>query len=192
MHTGKAGLRALGIAESFRGRSRSILAGVVMRRDLVIDGVALGSVTVGGDDATNGVIGLFRRLERRDVNFILLGGCVIAWFNIIDPARIWETLGLPVIVVTYEDSEGLEEDIAHHFPGDLARLEAYRRLGRRRVLQLPTGYRVYTRSWGIGEKDADLLCRAFTHEGRVPEPVRVARLVARAMLDLRDLRPEGV
>jgi hypothetical protein len=38
MHIPKKGLRALGIAESYSGRSVSRLAGVVMRKDLRIDG----------------------------------------------------------------------------------------------------------------------------------------------------------
>ncbi|MDD3111717.1 MAG: DUF99 family protein, partial [Methanofollis liminatans] len=88
MHVAKKGLRVLGIAESFRGRDRSVLAGVVMRRDRVIDGVEIGEVTVGGMDATAAVIALFFDFEREDVNLIMLSGCIIAWYNIIDPAAV--------------------------------------------------------------------------------------------------------
>lgn len=183
MHTGKRGIRALGIAESFRGRSRSVLAGVVMRRDLLIDGVAFGEVTVGGTDATRGVIELYRKLRRCDINFLMLGGCVIAWYNIIDPAELFNACGVPVIVVTYEDSEGLEDDIRRHFPGDTERLSAYRRLGQRRGVKLHTGYEIYIRSWGLDGRTDEILCQQFTHVGKVPEPIRVARLAARAMLN---------
>ena len=52
MHSGKPGLRVLGIAESYRGRhdegAVSRLAGVVMRRDLRIDGFGTDEATVGG------------------------------------------------------------------------------------------------------------------------------------------------
>ncbi len=41
LHLNKVGLRALGIAESFvRTMGHSILAGVVMRADLRVDGLA--------------------------------------------------------------------------------------------------------------------------------------------------------
>jgi len=86
MHIAKKGLRVLGIAESFSSRSTSLLAGVVMRKDLRIDGVAVTGVTVGGMDATEGVLALVRDLDRKDINCIFLGGCIIAWYNIIDPA----------------------------------------------------------------------------------------------------------
>jgi hypothetical protein len=65
LHLNKTGLRALGIAESFmRTRPCSILAGVVMRADLRVDGLGYARATVGGDDATGAVLEIFRELER--------------------------------------------------------------------------------------------------------------------------------
>ena len=139
MHLPKKGLRALGIAESFSGRVYSTLAGIVMRKDLKIDGFAFSRVTIGGTDATDGVLAIVDTLKRRDINVILLSGCVIAFFNIIDPAEVRDRTGLPVICVTYEASSGLEGDILHHFPGDTARLDAYHRLGDRTPHILPDG-----------------------------------------------------
>ncbi|WP_067050949.1 endonuclease dU [Methanofollis ethanolicus] len=182
MHMAKTGLRALGIAESFRGRERSTLAGVVMRRDGVVDGFGFGEVTVGGVDGTAAVISLFQGLEREDINCVLLSGCVIAWYNIIDPDVVSRATGLPVVVVTYEDSDGLEDDIAAHFPGDAERMEAYSRLGPRVPLRLGTGYTVYLRSAGIETADAGRVVDAFTRDGKIPEPLRVARLAARAAM----------
>jgi endonuclease V-like protein UPF0215 family len=182
MHLAKKGLRVLGIAESFRGRTASTLAGVVMRKDLRIDGVAVSRLSVGGMDATDAVLRILRSLRRRDINAVLVSGAVIAWYNILDPARIHGESGLPVIVVTYEESEGLEEDLRHHFPEDTDRMEAYRKLGDRTPLNLPTGYRAFLRAWGMEQADAARLCTDFTIDGKVPEPCRVARLVARAAM----------
>ncbi|PSQ09470.1 DUF99 domain-containing protein, partial [Halobacteriales archaeon QS_7_68_65] len=53
----KAGVRALGVAESSRpDATRSTLAGAVVRADRVVDGFAFGSCTVGGTDATETVV----------------------------------------------------------------------------------------------------------------------------------------
>lgn len=179
MHIPKKGLRALGIAESYAGRERSLLAGVVMRKDLRVDGFVFGRVTVGGMDATGAITGMVQDLDRDDINAVLLSGCVIAWFNVIDPARVHAETGIPVICVTYEASDGLSADIRHHFPGDDARLAAYERLGERVPVLLGTGQTVYLRSFGIPEGDARRFCDAFTLEGKIPEPLRVARLCAR-------------
>jgi hypothetical protein len=179
MHLPKKGLRVLGIAESYSGRSQSTLAGIVMRKDLVIDGTVFSRVMVGGMDATEAVLSMVRSLDRRDIGALMLSGCVIAFFNIIDPEKVCAETGLPVVCVTYENSEGLEGDIRHHFPDDEKRLAAYLRLGERTPYPLPGGT-VFLRSWGIGLADAGRLVSAFTLEGKVPEPLRVARICARA------------
>lgn len=185
MHIPKKGLRALGIAESFAGREYSTLAGVVMRKDLRIDGFCSGRVTVGGMDATDTVIRMIHDLDRRDINVVLLSGCVIAWFNVLDPERIAAETGIPVICVTYEESEGLLEDLRCHFPEDEIRVQAYLRLGERVPLALPGESTIYLRAAGIGYPDAARLCRDFTLEGKIPEPLRVARLLARQVFSGR-------
>ncbi len=179
MHIPKKGLRALGIAESYSGRTSSTLAGVVMRKDLRIDGFAFGKVTVGGMDATDCILGMVQDLNRRDINVIMLSGCVIAWFNVIDPARISHETGIPVICVTYEDSDGLESDIRYHFPDEEERINAYGKLGERIPVILHTHQIIFLRAWGISPHDAEQLCNDFTLEGKIPEPLRVARLCSR-------------
>ena len=179
MHIPKKGLRALGIAESFSGRKHSVLAGVVMRKDLRIDGFCSGRVTVGGTDATDTILEMIRDLNRRDINVVLLSGCVIAWFNVIDVGRIADESEIPVICVTYEESDGLLDDLRHHFPGDEDRMQAYLRLGDRVPIELPGHTTIYLRAAGIGYPDAARFCRDFTLEGKIPEPLRVARLCAR-------------
>src|SRR4030043_868781 len=165
MHIPKKGLRALGIAESCTGRSISRLAGVVMRKDLRIDGFAFSSVTVGGMDASTSLIHVVKDLKRRDINVIMLSGCVIAWFNVINPSLIVQETGIPVICVTYEDSEGLFGDIRHHFPEDNARISAYENLGDRSPGRLHTNQTIYVRCWGLPLEDAARLCDDFTLEG---------------------------
>ena len=187
MHIPKKGLRALGIAESYAGREHSTLAGVVMRKDLRIDGFCSGRVTVGGMDATDTILEMIRDLGRRDINLVLLSGCVIAWFNVIDPGRVADESGIPVTCVTYEESEGLLADLQHHFPGDEERIRAYLRLGERVPVDLGGNRTIYLRAAGIGQVDAARFCRDFTLEGKIPEPLRVARLCARQVFSNRGL-----
>ncbi len=184
----KRGLRCLGIAESFlKTKPKSILAGVVQRRDLFIDGVAISSATVGGLDATEAVLNIYSQLNRRDISFILLSGCVISWFNIIDVDRVYEETGVPVICVTYNESQGLEKFIEEYFQGQERekRLKLYRKLGERKEVYIrKTGARVYVRNVGMSLRTARELLNIFTHFGGYPEPVRVANLIARAVLRL--------
>ena len=106
MHIPKKGLRALGIAESCSGRSISRLAGVVMRKDLRIDGFAFSTVTVGGMDASTSILNMVKGLKRRDINVIMLSGCVIAWFNIINASLIVQEPEYPSSVLTMRTQKG--------------------------------------------------------------------------------------
>jgi uncharacterized protein len=182
IHLNKPGIRALGVAESFaQGQKRSVLAGVVMRSDFVVDGVVLGKTEVGGDDATQSIAGLFRRLHRNDVNVIMVSGAILSLYNIVDVDKLAGRTGLPVVCLTYKETAGIEGSIRRHFPeGAEEKLVAYRRLGKRVGVKLRTGHRVYIRSAGVEVKEAKPVLDAFTLQGSVPEPVRVAKLFARA------------
>lgn len=183
IHVNKSGLRVLGVAESFvRSEPVSRLAGVVMRGDLRIDGLALTRIKVGGDDATSGVLSILDRLDRSDINVILLNGNVISWFNIIDTDEIFCRTGKPVISLSYEESPGLENYIREYFNRPEKKIRRYRALGRRIPVKIKTGYEVYVRSQGTSIEEAVAVLNRFTLDGRTPEPIRIARLMARAAL----------
>ncbi len=179
----KRAIRALGVAESFRsGSERAFLAGVVMRSDLVVDGFSFSRTTISGDDATASVISLYESLGREDVNLIMIGGTIISMYNIVDVNEVFERTGRPVLAVTYRPSEGIEEAIKRHFPDRWERkLEDYRRLGPRKEVVLKTGLKAFIRTAGIDDLDSRAILNKFTVFGRIPEPIRVARLLARSL-----------
>jgi|TARA_B100002003_G_scaffold242211_1_gene264968 endonuclease V-like protein UPF0215 family len=181
----KKGIRVLGIAESFRKETtKSILAGVVMRADLQIDGFGITRITVGGTDATEGIIKIIRSMNRKDINAIFLNGCIISWFNIVNLNLIHETFQLPIICITYEESEGLEKYIREYFEDWKMRLASYILLGKRKKIKLNNGHELLIRWVGIEkEKDVKNLLDKFTIQGAVPEPLKVSRLLARALLE---------
>ena len=185
LHVNKKGIRVLGIAESFRrGYEKSVLAGIVMRSDFIIDGFSFTHITVGGMDGTDGILRLFDALQRDDINVLMLNGCVISWFNIIDLNEVYARLQIPLICVTYEESEGLEEHIAKHFEAEDrdARIEAYKQLGNRVSVYLHDQFEVLIRVFDLEEAEAGALLKKFTTHGKVPEPLRVAKIAARALL----------
>jgi endonuclease V-like protein UPF0215 family len=183
LHLNKPGIRALGVAESFRqGQKTSTLAGVVMRSDRVVDGLAVGRTSVGGDDASASIAALYRRLGRNDVNVMMVSGAILSLYNIIDIDGLSRRTKLPVICLTFKETSGIEDSIRRHFPeGAEAKLEAYRKLGGRKRIKLKSGHSVFARTAGMGDSEAKSVIEMFTLQGSVPEPVRVARLLARAV-----------
>jgi len=193
LHVHKKGFRTLGVSESFvKGVSeKSILAGVVMRADMMIDGFTFSRVTVGGLDATDKILEMYKSLNRDDINLLMLNGCVISWYNVIDLHRVSDETGLPLICVTYNESAGLERYFKEYFPDDwMTRVEIYRRNRERTAITLSTGHTVYIRFIGMSIEEAKGVLNKFTSHGSVPEPLRVARLLARALI--KDLSLGGL
>lgn len=179
----KPGTRALGVAESYTGTAgaRSTLAGVVTRADRTTDGFAFADCTVGGLDGTDAIVDLYGRLDREDVRYVLLAGVAPAWYNVLDLHAIHERVDRPVIAVTFEASSGLETALRTEFDGDelRERLDRYDTLPAREAVEV-NDQTVYVRAVGLHADDAAAVVRRFTPEGGRPEPLRVARLAARA------------
>ncbi|MEZ0346535.1 MAG: DUF99 family protein [Infirmifilum sp.] len=185
IHPTKPAFRVLGVAECFNKKQRrSIIAAVSYRRDSVIDGFYITWVSVGGLDATDKIAQLVRETQRKDLNIIMLNGCIISWFNIVDIFSLYEELGIPVICLSYEESDGLEKYIREYFPGEEERLRLYRKLGEReRVYIKATKSYVYARFAGLSEREVREVLNLLTLHGKTPEPLRLAQSLARSIHD---------
>jgi len=183
-HAEKRGFRVFGVAESFNKSCwSSTIAGIVMRRDLIVDGIVFGTVTIGGNDSTQNILSMVRSLKRDDVNCIMLDGLIISMYNIIDGEEIREKTGVPVLAITFKESEGLEGTIQRHFPNDSKlKLEQYHKLGQRDKILLKTGKFIFARYWGLSSNEASTIVNSLTLQGSIPEPIRIAKLAARASM----------
>ncbi len=189
LHIEKKAIRALGIAESFKkDQEISTLAGVVIRSDLVIDGFAIGTLEVSGSDATESVLGLYRALRRNDVNSIMISGSVLSLYNVLDIDTIFEELRVPVIALSFSKAASdLAANIRARFPEKIAaeKIAFLEKLGRAQKVRLKTGYDVFVRTAGMTQNISNRLLDKFTLQGSIPEPIRVARLLAKSIAPLR-------
>lgn len=184
----KPGARGLFVAESFApGADRaSTLAGVVMRRDLVIDGFVLGSATIGGTDAAARIASMHARLGRSDVGIVAVSGAVVSSYNVVDLEMIRERVGVPAVAVSYAEPAGGGAALARRLAaigsgaGQEARAAAFSRQGPRTRIRLRTSHDLFVRCAGCRPEQAGRLLDSMTVQGSVPEPFRIARLVARA------------
>jgi endonuclease V-like protein UPF0215 family len=176
----KPGTRCLGIAESYR-RERSTLAGAVARADRTVEDLVYRRCTVGGTDATEAVVDLIDEFDRPDVRYVMASGIAPAWFNLLDLQWIAEAADRPALSVSFEESSGLDEALRREFDGDALeeRLGTYERQPARSRFTV-NGEPVWVRSVGLEDDAARDVVRGFTPEGGRPEPVRVARIAARA------------
>jgi endonuclease V-like protein UPF0215 family len=181
LHVDKKGIRVLGLAESFNQKDLSSnWSGIVMRRDLVVDGVSFGSSTIEGNDATDNIVNMWKKLDRNDIGCIFLDGLVVSMYNIIDGRSICEITGLPVVAITFRYSKGLEGSIRYHFcTQSTDRIRRYNMLGDREPVLLKTGKKIFIRYWGSSYEIVTTLLNSFTLQGSIPEPIRLAKLIAR-------------
>lgn len=177
----KKGIRIFAVAESFvQSEPKSVLAGIVMRKDMIIDGLIFDTATIKGTDSTKTILSMYRNLKRNDINCILLGGTIISILNIVDGQKLQSTLQLPVISITSIERKGLKRYSLMRLENGRARLRLYDDLPERAELHLRTGKAVHVRIWGITQSEALSLLNAITLQGSRPEPIRIANLAARA------------
>lgn len=186
----RPGVRALGVAESFGpAAGESTLAGVVIRADGRFDGCSFSTCTVGGTDVTDAIATLWERLDREDVRYVLVAGVALAWYNLLEPRRLADRVDRPVLAVTFEDSEGLEDDLREAFDGEALaeRLDRYRALPDRCPFEYD-GHRCFYRAVGLDDEAAEDVLAAYAGDGSRPEPLRAARFAARAADEFRRSR----
>ena len=154
-----------------------------MRSDMVIDGFIFSTATVGGMDATEKIIKMYKNLERDDINLLILNGCIISWYNVVDLHQVAEETKIPLLCITYRESEGLEKYFMKLFPEDWeSRVEIYHKNESRIPIKLHTDYTVYVRFINAKLDEVKGILNKFTLHGSVPEPLGVARLLARSIV----------
>ncbi len=180
----KAHPRVVGVDDGAfaRGSRRAVVALVFCSLPERLDGVALTDVAVDGADATRRVADAIRASPHWDgVRAVLLDGATLGGFNVVDLARLAESVERPVVAVTPRAPQfpAIEAALRTYFPRDRGRRL---RLLRSRPLfpvRLRTG-RVFAAVSGATRVEAAALVRRATLEGVWPEPLRLAHLVATA------------
>lgn len=179
-------MRVLGVEDgSFNAFSReddshTVLCGVSMARGRIED-VRISQIEVDGLDATEKLLGMLHGI---DVEVVVLGGITFAGFNLIDPSNIFNELGMPVIVYSGEepDNDAMLFALRKHFDDWRRRWKIIEGLGEVFETVVRIGEpSVYFEVVGGSQGWAEALLRSSALVCRIPEPVRVAGLIARGI-----------
>ena len=184
LHLEKNGIRGLSISESFEKQEKhSLLAGVVMSNEFLIDGFVFENATLRGDDITEKILMMYKKLNRDDISYLLLPGTILSLYNIVDIDIIFEQLQFPVIAVNSKNSSGLHDTLKHHFPNNFEnKIKQYEKLGPRQIIYLKSKNEIYLRMRGCTVEDCKTLLDKITLQGSVPEPLRVSQTLAKTLL----------
>lgn len=155
-----------------------VIVGVVMEGADLVEGVAVAQFAVDGPDATEFLGTWIKGLRFRPaLHGIVLGGITIAGLGVVDLVALAERTGIPVIAVNRRDPSDHRLGDALRAAGLAERLSIVERTPE--AVRLDT--RVYLSCAGATPEAAARLLRGCTSKSDLPEPLRVAHLVARAI-----------
>ena len=145
--------------------------------------VRTGWISVDGMDGTGRALRLLRSLSASDCP-ILLAGVTFGGFNLIDPRKLQREFGTPTIVVvgSRPDNRAVKRALVGHFPDWRARWRVIGSLGPlRSVRTVSSENPLFYEAFGCSRSIARRILTSWALVSRVPEPLRVAGLVARGL-----------
>lgn len=167
-----------------KGISRKALLAAVLLRELKIEKARIVEVTVDGLDATEKLAEILRDWK---FSVLMLAGVSCAGFNIIDPTVIHERFKKPVVIITRTkpDNKAVKRALRRHFEDWKMRWGAFEKLGKvHKITVMADEPPIYVETVGVAIEWACDFIRMLSVCSRVPEPIRIARLVARGLSQL--------
>jgi len=180
----KPEIRVLGIDDGFftpHSKTLAHVVGVVFRGGYWLDGFMHTKVHVDGLDATKKLAQMITKSPHyRQLRVIMLDGVTLAGFNIVDIIELSGKVKLPVIAVTRDkpDFEDIRKAL-QHLPEAEKRWRTMERAGKMIRVRTREGEEpVYVHAIGISEETAKHILRNTSTRSNIPEPLRVAHIIA--------------
>lgn len=169
--------RIAGIDDSFSGEFCCLVCCVMSGRN--IEGFMYEEITVDGLDSTEKIVKMLRKSKfYNQLKVVFLSGITFGGFNVVDVREVHEKTGIPVVVVMSR-MPNLEEfyEGLRNFEDCDKRLEIVKRAG-----EIRKAGDLYIQLSGISYEDAVKMIGMNTYSGKIPETLRLAHLVASAIV----------
>lgn len=156
-------------------RGNVLLVGAVFA-GIRFEGILSGKIRRDGRNATNVIARLVQGSRfAPQLHAILLQGITFAGFNVIDIEAVHRETGLAVLVVSRRAPQlsNIKQALLHHVPGGKRKWRIIERTG---PMEPVAG--LYVQRAGLRLRDAESVIKRLSVHSRMPEPLRVAHLVA--------------
>ena len=170
--------RVLGIDDGYflkHGGKNVLVVGAIIRGNKGLEGVLSCHITKDGSDSTKRLIGLVNGSRHKNqLRYIMTNGTTLGGFNLLDINELYEKTRVPVLAVLRKrpDQQKVERALSH-LPDKRKRLDKIRKAG-----QIYSHRRLYFQMAGLSEREAKELIDKTVKIGNLPEPVRIAHLIA--------------
>lgn len=159
---------------------RVAVAGTVYA-GLTLNGVLLGDVEKDGRDAAERLAAMVAGSRFAPVvQLVMLQGITMGGFNVVDVLGLHARLSRPVLVLARKqpDRASIRRALLEKVPGGREKWALIERLGPME----PVG-QVFVQRVGLSLEEAEAAVRRTAVEGSIPEPLRVAHLIAGAVAE---------
>ena len=183
----KPEIRILGFDDSpFKRTDKGVaVIGVIYRGGSFLDVVLKTDVQVDGLDATEKLVKLLNGSRHKpQLKVLMFDGIAFGGFNIIDIKELYGRTGLPIIVVNrkYPDIKSVKEALKNNFKDFRKRWKMILNAGNMKTCELRNLKKAYYQTIGLEDEEAEDIIRLSSTHGDIPEPLRVAHLIAAAII----------
>ncbi len=170
--------RVLAIDDGYfkpRQKGFAPIVGVLSRLDGRVEGIVSTKVKVDGLDSTQKIVAMVKKTRLGEqAAYILLDGFNCAGFNFVDLPRLSKELGIPAIAVMRKrPSIPKIENALRKFRDKKKRLALIEKAG-----PIHEGKNIFFQCSGLDEKMVKTLLAKTTKWSNLPEPLRLAHLIA--------------
>lgn len=180
-HKIKPEIRILGIDDApfpTHTKDKVMLIGTIFRGGIWLDGVLRTHITGDGQDSTARIIEMVNKTRHKgQIGVIMLDGITFGGFNIVNIRKIFQNTGIPLIVIMrkFPNFEKIKKALLR-FEDHKKRWECVLDAGR--VYRIENKEPIYIQICGIDLEDAKEIVTLSTTRSAIPEPIRVAHLIA--------------
>ncbi len=154
------------------------VVGAVFARER-LDGVLVGRVRRDGANATRALARLVGDSKYAEhLQLVMLQGIALAGFNVVDVHELNRRLELPALVVARHapDTGAIRRALLKHVANGRRKWSMIQRVG---PMEPVAG--VFVQRVGLSREEAHDVLTRFSLNGKIPEPLRVAHLIAGAL-----------
>jgi endonuclease V-like protein UPF0215 family len=180
----KSEIRVMGIDDGpfvAHTKGKALLVGTVFRGGQWLDGILRTYVDIDGTDATQKIIDMVNKSRHKgQLRVMMVDGVTFGGFNVIDIQEIFRQTDMPVIVVSRKlpDFSRVKKALKN-LPDWRERWRMLRTAGKiHQVRSKPRAAPVCVQVAGINLADAEQIVKLTSTRSLVPEPLRVAHLIA--------------
>jgi hypothetical protein len=144
------------------------------------NGVLVGEVERDGTDAAQKLIELISQSKfAQSVQLIMLQGIALAGFNVVDVFDLHEQIEIPVLVVCRKqpDMDSIRDALLQ-MRGGKNKWALIKKLG-----PMEHAENVYVQRVGLTHEQAITVVEQFSIAGNIPEPLRIAHMIAGAIMN---------